>query len=97
MEARIVATLLTLMDGIDSAQNSASSRVVVFAATNRPNAIDSALRRPGRLDPGLPTQGVPGVPQDPLAPPCGPLGSSPDRESAIGRAPSLVPGPLARL
>jgi arylsulfatase B/arylsulfatase I/J len=46
---------------------------------------------------GLLTQGVPGVPQDPLAPSCGPLGSSPDRKSSLGNAPALVPGPLARL
>jgi hypothetical protein len=46
---------------------------------------------------GLLTQGVPGVPQDPLAPRRGPLGPSPDRESSIGNAPVLVPGPLARL
>ncbi|BFZ59266.1 AAA+-type ATPase [Saitoella coloradoensis] len=44
-EGRVVATLLTLMDGME-----ASGRVVVVAATNRPNAIDEALRRPGRFD-----------------------------------------------
>jgi hypothetical protein len=48
-------------------------------------------------EPGLLTQGVPGVPHDPFAPRRGPLGSSPDRESSIGNAPALVPGPLARL
>lgn len=47
VEKRVVATLLTLMDGLG---NEAESRVVVIAATNRPNAIDPALRRPGRLD-----------------------------------------------
>ena len=46
---------------------------------------------------GLLTQGVSGVPQDPLAPHRGPLGSSPDRDSAIGNATTLEPGPLARL
>lgn len=46
VEQRIVATLLTLMDGMGSS----SSRVVVLASTNRPNAIDEALRRPGRFD-----------------------------------------------
>ena len=46
--------------------------------------------------PGLLTQGVLGVPQKPLAPRQGPLGPSPDRGSAIGHAPALVPGPLAR-
>ena len=46
---------------------------------------------------GLLTQGVPGVPQDPLAPRRGTLGPSLDRESAIGNAPALVPGSLARL
>ncbi|GMF10625.1 unnamed protein product [Phytophthora lilii] len=45
MERRLVATLLTLMDGL-----SASRQVVVLAATNRPNALDPAVRRPGRFD-----------------------------------------------
>ena len=46
------------------------------------------------------SKGPAGVPQDPFAPCRGPLGSSPDRERAIGwigNAPVLVPGPLARL
>jgi AAA family ATPase, CDC48 subfamily len=44
-EKRLVAQLLTLMDGIDS-----RAHVVVIAATNRPDAMDEALRRPGRFD-----------------------------------------------
>ncbi|HSG34489.1 MAG TPA: CDC48 family AAA ATPase [Sphingomonadaceae bacterium] len=44
-EKRLVAQLLTLMDGLDSRTN-----LVVIAATNRPDAIDEALRRPGRFD-----------------------------------------------
>ena len=44
-DGRVVATLLTLMDGMEG-----SGRIVVVAATNRPNAIDPALRRPGRFD-----------------------------------------------
>jgi AAA family ATPase len=44
-DGRVVATLLTLMDGMEG-----SGLVVVVAATNRPNAIDPALRRPGRFD-----------------------------------------------
>ena len=44
-EKRIVAQLLTLMDGLQ-----ARSSLVVIAATNRPDAIDEALRRPGRFD-----------------------------------------------
>ncbi|KAJ7363282.1 spermatogenesis associated protein 5 [Desmophyllum pertusum] len=48
-EKRVVATLLTLMDGADSASFS-SGHVIVLAATNRPDALDPALRRPGRLD-----------------------------------------------
>ncbi|KAG9102086.1 AAA+-type ATPase [Ceratobasidium sp. UAMH 11750] len=48
VEARVVATLLTEMDGIDSAGE--DQRMVVVATTNRPNAIDPALRRPGRFD-----------------------------------------------
>lgn len=67
VERRVVATLLTLMDGledkdddpgraaedgdeVDGAPAQESPRVVVIAATNRPNAIDPALRRPGRFD-----------------------------------------------
>ncbi|KAJ2676028.1 AAA+-type ATPase [Coemansia sp. RSA 1085] len=45
---RVVATLLTLLDGARDGQ--VGDGVVVLAATNRPNAIDPALRRPGRLD-----------------------------------------------
>ncbi|KAG0302503.1 hypothetical protein BGZ98_007441 [Dissophora globulifera] len=44
-ESRVVAQLLTLMDGVTS-----RGRVVVIAATNKPNSIDPALRRPGRFD-----------------------------------------------
>jgi len=44
-EKRIVAQLLTLMDGLRS-----RGQVVVMAATNRPEDIDGALRRPGRFD-----------------------------------------------
>ncbi|KAG8696159.1 AAA+-type ATPase [Ceratobasidium sp. 395] len=53
VEARVVATLLTEMDGIDSANKGDGGdqpRIVVVATTNRPNAIDPALRRPGRFD-----------------------------------------------
>jgi AAA family ATPase len=49
LEKRIVATLLTLLDGIDEAMNE-PSRVILLGATNRPNSLDDALRRPGRLD-----------------------------------------------
>jgi transitional endoplasmic reticulum ATPase len=42
-EKRVVAQLLTLMDGLEARAN-----LVVIAATNRPEAIDEALRRPGR-------------------------------------------------
>lgn len=45
VEKRIVAQLLALMDGLTRRQN-----VVVIAATNIPNALDPALRRPGRFD-----------------------------------------------
>ncbi|TFK48824.1 AAA-domain-containing protein [Heliocybe sulcata] len=48
VEKRVVATLLTIMDGIDEGEG--ERRVVVVATTNRPNAIDPALRRPGRFD-----------------------------------------------
>ena len=44
-EKRVVAQLLTLMDGLEARAN-----LVVIAATNRPEAIDEALRRPGRFD-----------------------------------------------
>jgi len=45
MEKRIVSQLLTLMDGLE-----ARGKVVVIGATNRPDALDPALRRPGRFD-----------------------------------------------
>lgn len=45
VEKRVVSQLLTLMDGLE-----ARGEVVVIAATNRPDAIDPALRRPGRFD-----------------------------------------------
>ncbi|CAE6534829.1 unnamed protein product, partial [Rhizoctonia solani] len=51
VEARVVATLLTELDGIDAGgANDEPPRIVVVATTNRPNAIDPALRRPGRFD-----------------------------------------------
>jgi transitional endoplasmic reticulum ATPase len=45
VERRVVAQLLALMDGLE-----ARGQVVVIAATNRPEGIDPALRRPGRFD-----------------------------------------------
>jgi len=45
VERRVVSQLLSLMDGLE-----ARGKVIVIAATNRPNAIDPALRRPGRFD-----------------------------------------------
>jgi SpoVK/Ycf46/Vps4 family AAA+-type ATPase len=45
IHASIVSTLLALMDGLDS-----RGQVVVIGATNRPDAVDPALRRPGRFD-----------------------------------------------
>ena len=45
VERRVVAQLLALMDGLHS-----RGRVIVIGATNRPNSLDSALRRPGRFD-----------------------------------------------
>ncbi len=45
VERRLVAQLLTLMDGLKSRGD-----VIVIAATNRPDDIDPALRRPGRFD-----------------------------------------------
>jgi len=54
VERRVVAQLLALMDGLNS-----RGKVVVIAATNIPNSLDPALRRPGRFDREL----VIGVPQ----------------------------------
>ena len=45
VERRVVAQLLALMDGLHS-----RGRVIVIGATNRPNSLDPALRRPGRFD-----------------------------------------------
>lgn len=45
VERRVVSQLLTLLDGMKK-----RGKVIIIAATNRPNAIDPALRRPGRFD-----------------------------------------------
>ncbi|QLQ77807.1 hypothetical protein HG537_0A00540 [Torulaspora globosa] len=45
IHASIVSTLLALMDGMDN-----RGQVIVIGATNRPDAVDPALRRPGRFD-----------------------------------------------
>ncbi len=45
VERRVVSQLLNLMDGLE-----ARGKVIVIAATNRQNALDPALRRPGRFD-----------------------------------------------
>jgi AAA family ATPase, CDC48 subfamily len=45
VERRVVAQLLALMDGLEN-----RGQVIVIGATNRPNAVDPALRRPGRFD-----------------------------------------------
>jgi transitional endoplasmic reticulum ATPase len=45
VEKRVVAQLLALMDGLNRRQN-----IIVIAATNIPNSLDPALRRPGRFD-----------------------------------------------
>ncbi len=45
IERRVVSQMLSLLDGLE-----ARGKVVIIAATNRPNAIDPALRRPGRFD-----------------------------------------------
>jgi transitional endoplasmic reticulum ATPase len=55
-EKRLVAQLLTLLDGMEPRQNT-----VVIAASNRPEALDEALRRPGRFDREI----VIGVPDEP--------------------------------
>lgn len=49
METRIVAQLLTCMDDLNPEKNDFRP-VIVLGATNRPDAIDAALRRPGRFD-----------------------------------------------
>lgn len=58
-ESRVTATLLTLLDGISSKAGGGKGRAFCIASTNDPNAVDNALRRPGRLDKeleiGIPT------------------------------------------
>ena len=51
-EGRIVSTILTEMDGMSYGDSGSAEamKLVVVAATSRPNAIDQALRRPGRFD-----------------------------------------------
>uniref|UniRef100_G1QCX9 non-chaperonin molecular chaperone ATPase n=1 Tax=Myotis lucifugus TaxID=59463 RepID=G1QCX9_MYOLU len=56
VEKRVVASLLTLMDGIGS--EGSEGQVLVIGATNRPHALDAALRRPGRFGKEIET-GVP--------------------------------------
>ncbi|XP_055000892.1 ribosome biogenesis protein SPATA5 isoform X2 [Sorex araneus] len=48
VDKRVVASLLTLMDGLGA--EGSEGRVLVLGATNRPEALDTALRRPGRFD-----------------------------------------------
>jgi ribosome biogenesis ATPase len=50
MEKRIVAQLLTCMDSLSPENNLNGAPVMVLGATNRPDSIDSALRRAGRFD-----------------------------------------------
>lgn len=50
MEQRMVAQLLTCLDQIAPRKNRNQAAVLVLAATNRPDALDPALRRAGRLD-----------------------------------------------
>ncbi|KAG8832218.1 AAA+-type ATPase [Serendipita sp. 399] len=61
---RVVATLLTILDGMNEGKSGdqvgGKGRVVVIGTTNRPNAIDPALRRPGRFDRELEI-GIPSV------------------------------------
>ena len=45
VERRVVSQMLSMMDGLE-----ARGKVIVIGATNRPNALDTALRRPGRFD-----------------------------------------------
>ena len=45
IHSSVVATLLALMDGLDN-----RGHIIVIGATNRPDSIDPALRRPGRFD-----------------------------------------------
>ena len=49
-DARLVAQLLTLMQGEGDAGKPGAARALVIATTSRPHALDPALRRPGRLD-----------------------------------------------
>ncbi|OCT99820.1 ATPase family protein 2 homolog [Xenopus laevis] len=58
VEKRVVASLLTLMDGIGSEES--QGQLLVLGATNRPHSLDPALRRPGRFDKEIEI-GVPNV------------------------------------
>lgn len=49
-EVRLLTQLLTLMDGFEHKSTGDDCHVIIFAATNRPNALDPAMRRPGRFD-----------------------------------------------
>ena len=61
MEQRMVAQLLTCLDQIAPSKNRNQAAVIVLAATNRPDALDPALRRAGRFDKEI----LLGVPDEP--------------------------------
>ncbi len=50
LEPRLVGQLLTLMDGLESEEKNQDGHVIVIGSTNRLEALDPALRRPGRFD-----------------------------------------------
>jgi transitional endoplasmic reticulum ATPase len=50
LESRLVGQLLTLMDGLESEEKNQDGHVIVIGSTNRLEALDPALRRPGRFD-----------------------------------------------
>lgn len=49
-QARVVAQLLAEMDGVHTTPTNSEKRVIVIAATNRPDCLDPAFIRPGRID-----------------------------------------------
>ena len=84
VEKRVVATLLTIMDGIGVDKDGEGERVVVVATTNRPNAIDPALRT---QEPPSP----PPIPEPAPSPAPSPMAGQPPWPSVASRAATAGP------
>jgi hypothetical protein len=76
-----------LQKAIDASQMAGRALLIPAGVYLVSSTLNISCRSPPLCDPGLLIQGVLGVPQDPLAPHRGPLGSSPDRERVVETRP----------